>query len=232
MNPCKCGVFLVLLVGHGALADDKPAPRSPKQALKPFNDLIGAWKGTGIPAGSRDEQQQGLWEETIVWQWQFKGKDAWLRADFTKGKHFQTGELRYVPDKDQYQLALQTVAKEKQVFTGKLEKRILTLQRDTEQESQRLIIRLLHSNRYLYQLESRPASKTFFSRRYQVGATKKGVAFALGDGTPECIVSGGRGSIAVAYKGETYYVCCGGCRDEFLENPEMYIREAKAKKNK
>jgi YHS domain-containing protein len=32
------------------------------------------------------------------------------------------------------------------------------------------------------------------------------------------------------HKGETYYVCCSGCRDAFNENPEKYITEFKAKK--
>ena len=50
---------------------------------------------------------------------------------------------------------------------------------------------------------------------YQVGATKEGVPFAGGDGKPECVVSGGLGTMPVMYKGKTYYVCCSGCRDAF-----------------
>ena len=34
----------------------------------------------------------------------------------------------------------------------------------------------------------------------------------------------------ISYKGETFYVCCSGCRDAFNENPEKYIKEFKAKK--
>ena len=33
----------------------------------------------------------------------------------------------------------------------------------------------------------------------------------------------------VEHMGKTYYVCCGGCRDEFRENPEKYIKEFEAK---
>ncbi|NBS91117.1 MAG: YHS domain-containing protein [Planctomycetota bacterium] len=34
----------------------------------------------------------------------------------------------------------------------------------------------------------------------------------------------------VSYKGETFYVCCSGCKDAFVENPEKFIKEFKAKK--
>jgi hypothetical protein len=89
---------------------------------------------------------------------------------------------------------------------------------------------LLHDNRFLYRYEVRQAGKTFFSKQYTVGATREGVAFAGGDNKPECVVSGGLGTLAVVYMGKTYYVCCSGCRDEFRENPEKYIKEQEAKK--
>ena len=43
------------------------------------------------------------------------------------------------------------------------------------------------------------------------------------------IVSGGLGTIRVSFKGETYYVCCSGCRDAFNEDPQKYVKEYKAK---
>ncbi|MFM7112038.1 MAG: YHS domain-containing protein, partial [Planctomycetota bacterium] len=45
-------------------------------------------------------------------------------------------------------------------------------------------------------------------------------------------VSGGAGTSTVSFKGETFYVCCSGCRDAFNENPEKYVKEFKAKKGK
>jgi hypothetical protein len=92
---------------------------------------------------------------------------------------------------------------------------------------------LLHHNRHLYRFETRPAGTTVaFTKKYQVGATKEGVAFADVPKGPECIVSGGLGTMKVLYKGKEYYVCCSGCRDEFRENPEKYIKEAEAKAKK
>ena len=105
-----------------------------------------------------------------------------------------------------------------------------TREDDQKKETQRLVISLLHSNRYLYRYEVKPRGKTLFARRYQVGCTKEGVDFAGGDGKPECVVSGGLGKITVSYKGQTYYVCCSGCADAFKEEPEKYIKEYEAKK--
>ena len=54
----------------------------------------------------------------------------------------------------------------------------------------------------------------------------------VGDGKPECIVSGGAGTMAVSYMGKTYYVCCSGCRSEFNESPAKYVKEYEEKKAK
>lgn len=222
---CVGSFSSVTLPTHGA-----DTPRSAKEALQPFNDLVGTWNGTATPAGTREEQQKGFWTEVIHFEWQFKGNDAWIKLAFDRSKHFAAGELRYLADKNAYQLTLRTLAKETWVFSGQFRNKILTLERDTDAETQQLVFTLLHPNRFLYRYEVRPASKTLFTKKFSVGATKEGVPFASGDGRPECIVSGGLGTIAVMYQGKTYYVCCGGCRDEFRENPEKYIKEFEQKK--
>jgi YHS domain-containing protein len=205
-----------------------------KQALQPLQDLIGSWRGTGEPHGTREEKQKGFWTETIRWEWQFKGSDAWLRAAVEKGKHLKGAELRYLPQKGLYQLTLQPTAGEKQVYTGKLQNRRLTLERgdDPAKPGQRVVLSLLHANRHLFRYEERPAERTTFVPVYQVGATKEGVPFAGGGSQPECIVTGGRGTMTVSYKGKTYYVCCSGCRDAFLDDPETFIQDYEAKKAK
>jgi hypothetical protein len=222
-----------LLTGVGTLlAADKPS--SPRQALQPFNVLIGSWKGTGTPEGSREERQRGFWVETLTWEWQFKGDDAWLRLRIDKGKHYTAGELRWLRDSDTYRLVLTTLAKDKVEFVGRLVDNRLTLdhQDETKKEKQRLVMTLLHANRFLYRFESQGDGKPTYARLYQVGATKEGVPFAAGDTRPVCIVSGGVGTMPVTYKGKTYYVCCTGCRDAFQEDPERYVKEFEAKKDK
>jgi hypothetical protein len=215
------------------LAADPPAQRSPREALQAFNDLIGSWRASGEPNGTREEKQRGFWQEKMAWEWQLKRKDTFLRVTFENGKHFTEGELRFLPDRNVYQLRLQTPTKETRTFEGPLTNRKLVLDRqdDQKKETQRLTLNLLHANRYLVRYEFKPTDHAIFTLGYQVGATKEGVAFASDDdGQPECVVSGGLGKIAVSYQGKTYYVCCGGCRDAFKEEPEKYIKEYEAKK--
>ena len=209
-------------------------PRPPKEALQPFNDLIGSWKGTGTPEGTKQQKQAGFWSETISWSWQFEKEDAWLTVAFGQGKYFKNGTLRHLPAQDAYRLTVTTVDKKSLVFDGTLKDRILTVERvdDDSKEAQRLVFRLIHNNRFLYDYETKPDGKPVFTRRYQVGATKEGVPFATGSAGPECVVTGGLGTMAVTYKGQTYYVCCSGCRDAFNDNPEKIIKEYEARKKK
>jgi YHS domain-containing protein len=227
-------MLLTALAPAVAVAADTTPKRSPKEALQAFNDLIGSWRGSGEPNGTREEKQRGFWQETIAWQWQFKGDDVWLQAKFTKGKYFTAGELRYLPDDNRYQLTLHTPAKDALQFKGTLKERRLTLDRADEKtgETQQVVISLLHPNRYLYRYDVKPADHTTFATVYQVGATKEGVSFASVDDGPECVVSGGHGALTTSYKGKTYYFCCTGCRDAFNETPEKYIKEYEARKAK
>lgn len=215
-----------------------PQTVTPKDALQPFNVLVGSWKGSGTPEGTKEERAAGAWEETINWGWKFKDQDAWLVVTFTKSKHFTKGELRYTPEKDaaqpRFTLTLTTPDKTTATFVGTLtdKDKVLALTRTDGPagEEQRLVFSLLHFNRHLYRLETRPANAAVaFTRKYQVGATKEGVAFADVPKGPECIVSGGLGTMKVTHKGKDYYVCCSGCRDEFKADPEKYIKEAEAK---
>jgi hypothetical protein len=223
---------LMLFVGIALAESPKPAPR---EALKPFNILVGSWKGAGAPEGTADERQKGHWQETVTWEWQFKGEDAWLSVKFDKGKHFVSGELRPVHDKDQFQLTLVTVDKEKRTYTGTLKGKQLALEREVPDTKlvEVLTFSLLHDNRITYQMATRPSTGTLVAKKYLVGLTKEGIPFVeVGPNERECIVSGGTGTIPVTYEGKTYYVCCTGCRDEFKANPAKYVKEWEAKRKK
>ena len=71
---------------------------------------------------------------------------------------------------------------------------------------------------------------TIVRKEYKVNCAREGLAEGMKKN--ECIVTGGLGTIAITYKGQTYYVCCTGCRDAFNENPEKFIKEWEAKKAK
>lgn len=223
----------VALVVIGADPGDKPT--TAKEALQPFHGLIAKWKGTGFPDGTREERTKGFWVEKIDWSWQFKADDACLKLTIADGKHYTGGELRYLAKTDEYELKLATTAKTEETYVGKLtagkqKEVILVLERTTETQTQQISFTLLHSNRYLYQLSVKPKDAKNFARVWQVGATKEGEPFAEVNKGPECIVTGGRGTMSVSYKGKTYYVCCSGCKEEFNAEPEKYIRLAAEKK--
>jgi YHS domain-containing protein len=228
-------LIVLSLLTVAAVRGDAPKEKPAREALKPLNVLVGSWKGSGSPEGTLEEKQKGHWQETVTWEWQFKDADAWLTVVFDKGKHFARGELRYLPAKDQFALTVTTAANEKETFTGTLNGKQLALDRPVPETKQveRLTFSLLHDNRITYRLETRPEAGTAFTRKYLVGLTKEGEAFAdVGRSERECIVSGGTGTIAVTYKGKTYYVCCSGCRDEFKANPKKYVAEWEAKRKK
>lgn len=221
--------LVVALVSVQAALPAELARRTAREALRPFNVLVGSWNALGVPEGNAEQKRTGSWGEAISWEWQFQEKDAWLKVSFTKGKRFVGGTLRYLADADQYQFALATVGQETLTFTGPLKDHRLVLERRDEQarEVQRMVLSLVGDNRYLYHYEARPEDRTLFRKVYQVGATKVGQPLvAAGDEIgPLCVVSYGPPLMTLTYKGKTYYVCCTSCRQEFRTDPEKYIKE-------
>src|SRR6266850_5429174 len=125
-----CISLAALILGATATFAGDAEKKTPKQALQAFNSLIGSWRCTGMPEGTRAQKQKGFWTETLSWEWQFKKDDAWLNLSFDKGKYFRKGKLRYLPEKDSYRLTLQNTDKETLDFEGALMDRVLTLQRE------------------------------------------------------------------------------------------------------
>ena len=69
-----------------------------------------------------------------------------------------------------------------------------------------------------------------YSRLGEWGGTRIGSGFGQGGGGPECVVTGGYGSMKVVHDGQSYYVCCSGCREVFLENPKQVLADYRDKK--
>ena len=85
----------------------------------------------------------------------------------------------------------------------------------------RFTITRLNEKRTLVLHERKPARQSQYFRIAEVGYTRKGTSLAVeGADGPECVVTGGKGTIRVSYKGKNYYVCCTGCRDAFNDDPE------------
>ena len=225
---------LLGLVGAAVLADDKKTeePSSPKAALQALNDFIGDWKGNGSPEKVKPASKE-LWNESLKWSWRFKGDDAWLVLEIKDGKYFKGGELRYLPEKKLYELTMLDKSDNKQVFEGDIKNDVLTLERTDPQTKETQQIKMntaADGIRFLYYFAHKSEGKTLYVKDYLVASTKEGESIGAKEKKNECIVSGGLGTIAVSYKGQTFYVCCSGCRDAFNENPEKYIKEYEAKK--
>ena len=205
--------------------------KTSKAALQALNDYIGTWPGTGSPAkaGAKD-----IWKETIELGWKFKGTDAWLVVHFKNDKKFKSAE-RYLLDKKIYQMTVIDKDDKPLVFQGKVTGEYFILERvdPDSKETQQLKMNTAAEGARLVLLYSyKGAGKTLFTKDFQVAATKEGVSLVRKEKKNECIVSGGLGTSTVSYKGQTYYVCCSGCREAFLEEPEKYIKEFEAKKKK
>ena len=225
-----------LLLGAGLFLAKAPAADTKdkaekREALKALQDFIGGWKGSGgvKKPGAR------LWSGTIDWSWRFKGDDIWLGLKIEKGEQLVGGELRYLPAKSVYQFTALDAKGKKSTFEGTYKNNYLTLLRvdDDNGETQKLVMNLAGDGvRFIYRYDFKPKGKTLFRTSYAMAATKVGESLGATEKKNECVVSGGVGTMTVSYKGETFYVCCSGCRDEFLANPEKYIKEFKAKKGK
>jgi hypothetical protein len=211
--------------------DDKPTAKTALQAL---NDFIGDWKGSGEPEGPTVDRRD-VWSEDISWSWRFKGDDAWLVMKIKKGRYWKGGQLRYLEKSQKYQLKAVDLDGKEQVFEGRLKDGVLTLERvdRATKVTQRIKMNSAGDGaRFVYAYEHKPRGRTIFYKDYRVGCTKEGESLGAAAKKVECVVTGGLGKIPVTYKGETYYVCCTGCRDAFNMNPEKYLKEFEARKKK
>ena len=185
----------------------------PKMRSQPFNVLVGSWRGTGAPEGTKEERAAGAWGETIEWDWKFKDKDAWLEVAFEKGKYFTKGELRYTPnmaEKNDDKSAAPRFTLNA-LETGQVHG---DLCRHGERESRyvgtsgrpggraaaaRLQPAAPQPPPLSLRIPAGGVTTVAFTRKFQVGATKEGVPFADVPKGPECIVSGGLGTMKVSH---------------------------------
>jgi hypothetical protein len=232
MKQSLAALILLVLAAFTVPAADVKDANEAKEGLKALQDFIGAWKGSGAPEKPRPTAKE-TWAETVNWGWRFKGDDAWLVMKVENGRYFKGGEMRFLPDKKRYQLTAKDKDDKKLVFEGELKNDYLTLQRvdpDTKETQQITMNSAAEGVRFIYRYARKADGTTLFKKEYVVACTKEGESLAAKEKKIECVVSGGLGTMPVTYKGETFYVCCSGCRDAFNENPEKYIAEFKAKK--
>ena len=229
---CAAGFALALL------ADDSAKPRvdgkldSQKGQLARLQSLVGSWKGVASPLRGSDK---GAWIERADWAWKFADKSAALAVTIDDGKYFTSAELRPGEKAGEYRLVAKTLDGKKDiVYSGELDKdeKLTLLAKDApDGMPRRISFRFVAEGaRLIVLLEGPSAIGDGYARLAEVGYTRKGSGFGQGSSGPECVVTGGFGSIEVSYKGEKYYVCCTGCRDYFNDNPEEVLADYKARK--
>ena len=85
-------------------------------------------------------------------------------------------------------------------------------------------------DRLVMLLERKSAISDRYARIAEVGYTRKGSEFGKGSSQPECVVTGGLGTIQVTFEGQMYFVCCAGCRDLFEQKPAEILAEYRERK--
>lgn len=244
-NACRCGVSvglaLVLAAGWGVTQETTPksAPAAggksaSKVPLMPFQDLVGGWIGTGQP---KRNSATGAWREKAEWRWKFSGDQAALEYAVEEGKLLKSAQFSFDPKSKTFRLKTvelgtakdQTVERD---YVGESNGNKLVFDTPAKEgaEGRRITITRLNEKRTLVLFEQKGAGQNFFNRIAEVGYTREGTRLAESDQTgPECVVTGGAGTIKVSYKGETYWVCCTGCRDAFNDDPEGVLADYRKK---
>ena len=225
------GFMLTLALSFTAAGGSKKGENTDevKEALQALQDFIGSWKGNGTFA---DRTKPDIWKESADWSWRFKGKEVWLSLDLKDSKYFKSGEMRFLPAKSKYEFTLVDKKDKKDVYTGDFKKGALILERlDDDKDTHQLKMHNAGGGvRLIVAYSVKPDGRTTFNPKWNIGYTREGESFGAAAKKTECCVTGGLGTMAVQYMGQTYYVCCSGCRDAFNENPAKIVKEYLAKK--
>jgi YHS domain-containing protein len=203
-----------------------------KEKLETLNGVIGQWRGTGqLRRGST----QGAWRQTSEFVWDFSQPAPAVRYLVTEGKYVREGRITWDATAQQYLMHLTAPDGTQQEYAGGWKEGRLELESTPAADGlrQRLSITPLNDKRTLALHEkTAPGGQTYF-RVAEVGYTREGTHLAVaGASGRECIVTGGTGTMEVSYKGETYYVCCSGCRQAFQDDPEGTIAAFKERVKK
>jgi hypothetical protein len=223
----------LLFLATTTLAAPSADLETKKEKLRELQEFIGQWNlngSTKLNPGVRDK----FWEEKVEWGWRFKGEDCWLTVSIKGGKFITSGEVRWLIKDKVYELTgTPPDSKDKLVFKGKLKDEKLLLERTDPKTKETQRVRMntaAEGIRFAYLVERQKG--TIRRVEYWVTGNKKGESLGKKEKKPECVVSGGVGTMTVSYNGETFYVCCSGCADAFKENPKKYVDEFKKKKKK
>lgn len=204
-----------------------------RKALQPLQGLVGEWRGAGqIRRGSPD----GGWTEESAWVWRFDGAKAALQFTVARGKYFVSGSLQPGATPKSIELIAKTASGREVKYAGEIAEdgSVTATTADPQAPAdapQRVSLRVVaNGDRLVMLLERRSAISDRYARLAEIGYTRRGSEFGKGTSQPECVVTGGLGTIQVSYKGQMYFVCCAGCRDLFEQKPDEILTEYRERK--
>ncbi len=245
--------LLTVMPGHRELQAEEPAaaqspPDNPannnsaaavKANLVPdraqwreLTTWVGTWKGVGQP---RRGSSEGAWTETAACSWDFAEQQPALKLKIERGKYLRQLTLRHRADTKQFELHVEPVGERPALkMTAILQEdgALVAVHDKIEGDSpERFTLRsIANGDRLMLLLEKRGTISDRFNRLAEVGYTRQGSDFGKGATFVECVVTGGLGTIPVEHDGQTYYVCCAGCRDLFVMKPAEIIAEYRERK--
>lgn len=218
---CLACVSMTLLAAEGPDAMEQE-----KKHLMKLSGYVGEWKGTG---STKESAGRDAWTEDSDWSWDFKGGKASIVFTTKGGRYFSDGKITSAGKEGSYIFngtAIDTKTVEE--YRGELKEGELIMDAvkpATGNHPSRLNISLVAKGKRLIVQYLRSPRKDRFEPLSEIGLTLKGSGFGKNFTMNECCITGGSGKIAVSYKGATYYVCCGGCKDAFDANPEKEIAQ-------
>jgi hypothetical protein len=225
------GLLAALLVAADTPDPAREEAARAKEQLAAMQKLVGQWRGVGQPQRGSTKDS---WTEQAGWAWSFADGVS-LIGKLPEGKFFR--QLTLVPGAEtgEYSLTAQPAGDGDAVrYTGKLDasgQLQVSAAEPRDGLPARISFRFVAGGDRLLVLLERPGTAAGqFARIAEVGYTRKGSGFGRGSSQPECIVTGGLGTIEVSHAGKTYYVCCTGCLEYFNDNPAEVVAEYVARK--
>lgn len=229
VRPLVGGALAVAaLAGRPAHAGDDDAARA---ALQTAQQLVGEWRGVGQP---KRGATAGAWVERASAGWDFSAERPRLTMAIEDGKHLRSAELHPPGRPDRPFTLRATLADGRSLeFAGQADAAgawTFTAPEPLAEQPARISWKFVAEGaRLVMLLEARAPGAERYYRLAEVGYTRQGARFAAADGNPECVVTGGYGSVTVEHRGMTYYVCCGGCRELFESDPERVLADYRAR---
>lgn len=222
--------------------DDQPFETA-MQALGTCQLLIGRWRGTTEKViGGFGNVESAQWE----WDLQSGGLEPALLMIVTSSpSYFRSGRLTYLPDQQTFQFDTIDRSGVERIYQGsflattrnhrehalwqqsarrtvKLD--LLQVSPATDGKQARIVINLQNPDRYLLEVYEIRGGRV--DRYDTVVASRQGLrhAHAESNGSRrQCLITGGAATIPVEHAGETYWVCCEGCKSAVEKDPERWI---------